>query len=101
MICKKCNISFKTWTVIDGKKKILNSRKYCLTCSPYKQGNTRRLENNHLYKKDELHTCIKCNRSYIYDRDKGFRYDVCNSCIATDQRTVKRNRLIQLAGGKC
>ena len=34
-ICEKCGKEFPNWTMINGVKKNLHSRKYCLDCSPF------------------------------------------------------------------
>jgi hypothetical protein len=51
-ICLKCNNSFPNRTIIEGKERTLNKRKYCLDCSPFGQKNTKRL---HLYNKNKLY----------------------------------------------
>lgn len=44
MICKKCNNSFPSRMIIDGKERVLNSRKYCLECSPFGKHNTKKMD---------------------------------------------------------
>lgn len=44
MICKKCSIEFKRKQIIDGEIRNLQSRKYCLACSPFDQHNTKKLD---------------------------------------------------------
>lgn len=34
-ICQGCNAEFLEYQMIDGKKRSLSARKFCLTCSPY------------------------------------------------------------------
>ncbi len=34
-ICKNCNAEFPSWTLIDGVRKSLTQRSYCLDCTPY------------------------------------------------------------------
>ncbi|MBX3063171.1 MAG: hypothetical protein KF726_09365 [Anaerolineae bacterium] len=41
MVCEKCGASFPTAIWIDGKRRILNKRRYCLICSPWGQHNTK------------------------------------------------------------
>lgn len=40
-ICRKCKSIFKTHIKIDGKKRNLCGRKFCLTCSPFGAHNTK------------------------------------------------------------
>lgn len=42
--CKLCNDKFPTKITIDGKVRNLQTRKYCLNCSPFGCGNTKKLE---------------------------------------------------------
>jgi len=43
-ICNKCNSNFPNHQTIDGKRRNLQRRKYCVTCSPLGGRNTRKLE---------------------------------------------------------
>ena len=40
-ICRKCENRFPNTKKIDGKKRYLNSRKFCLDCSPFGSRNTK------------------------------------------------------------
>ena len=40
-ICKNCGKEFETWIEIDGIKRNLKSRKFCLECSPFGKHNTK------------------------------------------------------------
>ena len=42
--CKLCGEIFKIRQVVDGKLRNFSTRKYCLKCSPFGSGNTRKLE---------------------------------------------------------
>src|SRR5438309_1086301 len=42
--CKLCTRPFPNWATIDGARRNLSSRKYCLECSPRGLRNTLRLE---------------------------------------------------------
>jgi hypothetical protein len=41
--CVNCGGTFPNTTIIDGKTRVLNRRRYCLTCSPFGRHNTRRI----------------------------------------------------------
>lgn len=60
-ICKNCEKEFPLTIVIDGKKRILQHRKFCLTCSPFGQHNTRDITNP--VKDPKHYTHIKTFRS--------------------------------------
>lgn len=40
--CRKCQNIIPYWTVVDGKRKSLQNRKFCIQCSPYLCHNTKR-----------------------------------------------------------
>lgn len=42
-VCKNCDKEFPNWTTIEGRRKNLSTRKYCLQCSPWGEHNTRKL----------------------------------------------------------
>jgi hypothetical protein len=44
-ICQKCGVQFPNRVKIDDSIKVTNSRRYCLTCSPYGEHNTKQLHN--------------------------------------------------------
>ena len=37
LVCQKCNKEFPGWVMVNGERKSLRGRKYCLKCSPYKK----------------------------------------------------------------
>ena len=97
--CKKCDERFPCKIKVDGKVKSLQNRKYCLTCSPYKQHNTKKLEVSSTIRKET--TCKICGRVYIYDKDKGHGKTKCNSCTTNGRRREIKQKCIDYKGGKC
>jgi hypothetical protein len=100
-ICKKCNKPFPNHQVIEGKVRTLNSRKYCLECSPFNQHNTKDI----IRFPRGIHqtTCIVCKRVYNYDssRRRGHTRTNCNSCMANKKRHIVKATLVAFLGGKC
>lgn len=94
--CKKCEKNFPNRIVIDGKQKLLASRKYCLDCSPYGKHNTAKL-----YEGDKVGHCKYCNKDYNYTRDKGHRRIVCGSCWQRIRRNRIKIKSLEYLGGKC
>ena len=41
--CVKCGADFPYWVLIEGRRRNLGSRRYCLNCSPFGSGNRRQL----------------------------------------------------------
>lgn len=95
MICKNCNIFFKSLIKIDGKLRNLAHRKYCLECSPFGSHNTRKIEKE----REETRNCDQCQKLY----KKGHRSykKICQSCRATNYRKNVKKELIEYFGGKC
>lgn len=96
-ICKKCNNQFPNRVTIEGKQRILNRRKYCLDCSPFDKHNTKQLDKF----PSDLTICCKCGKSYLYERGKGLSRTICGSCLTNRQRNWKKEKAVQLLGGKC
>ena len=40
-LCRKCRAEIPNWIVVEGVRHNVCQRKFCLTCSPFKQRNTR------------------------------------------------------------
>ena len=74
--CAKCKSEFPYWVLIDGKRKNLQNRKYCLECSPFGNHNTSKLEIERTNRKD----------SYAYQKKRGFE---------------RKKKLVNLYGGCC
>jgi hypothetical protein len=56
--CCNCKNEFKQYKIINGKRRNLGSRKYCLNCSPWGCHNTKSFE-----QKEKVHNkfCLNCN----------------------------------------
>ena len=80
--CPKCKKDFPITTVINGVRRNLHRRKYCLDCSPFGQHNTRTLENANkldvygkckncgeiLSRKDKVYCNFKCQKQHQYSQ---------------------------------
>jgi hypothetical protein len=103
MVCKNCGNSFPTSKVINGKKRNLQKRKFCLECSPFGCRNTRTI----LPKDKNLIVCSSCKeeKSKSEYHKKGDRlHSMCKSCLHTYQmiRWNKRKvESIKYKGGSC
>ena len=96
--CQNCGEKSPCTIRIEGKKRNLGNRKFCLVCSPFKYHNTKSYVGK---KTEEVSLCRECNREYVYRREAGHGKTICNSC----KITLRKNRLKELAvkykGGKC
>lgn len=105
MECLKCGAYFPSSMKIDGVKRPLNHRKFCLECSPYKQHNTRSLLVHELGKQN----CSMCGEllkeENSYKRkNRRDKFAYCKSCVS--KYTIERSRMLKLEciaykGGKC
>lgn len=92
--CNKCQSSFPNHIIINNKEHNLQSRKYCLECSPFKKHNTLRL---HISQKKKLHS-----RDYADFNLKEKRE--FNAICAKNQTKSRKNKKIfyaEFKGGKC
>ena len=93
--CVKCHSSFKSLYVDEkGKEHNFQRRKYCISCSPIYQHNTRKLE---VCTQDEASSrkCLFC------DGKSGKRRKTCLSCHVKIVRFKIKSRAIKHLGGKC
>ena len=91
MNCKKCNNRFSVKVFIDGKERNLQSRKYCLDCSPFGEHNTRNLIKGPTLPK----ICSVCQNPF------SIKGTICGSCRVTKWRQEKKKTLVAEHGGKC
>lgn len=88
--CLLCHTNFERYVFIEGKKRNLQNRKYCLNCTPFGKHNNKQL---HLIKKNC--TCEICGKAY---KKNGKR---CGYCCVKIRRARIKLAGIQLLGGKC
>lgn len=102
--CTICSNKFPNRVTIDGKVRVLNSRKYCLTCSPFKQHNTKKLESA----RSPYH-CTRCSRDrtkndfYAKRNGKG-RTWYCKECLSeqySERHEAFKQECVDYLGGKC
>lgn len=87
--CRKCGEHIPNWTKIDGKNKNLGSRKFCLTCSPFRSHNT---------KPDDPSRPNKKKLSYSHWSEEAKKKS--RNCLYKRGHDRKK-KLIALSGGKC
>lgn len=86
--CRKCEEPIPSKVIIDGKQRILSSRKFCLKCSPFGSHNTRpddpsKPRRTKIYSEVEEETRKKWARRTV-ERGK-----------------ERKQKLIEMAGGSC
>ena len=105
-ICKKCQSMFPSSITIDGVQHIINKRKFCLNCSPFKKHNTRDLTKP-INLKSKF--CLKCRTEHpikmFYKRkNRNGYYPYCKTCTANissnNQQEMKR-KCVEYKGVKC
>lgn len=107
MKCLKCGNEFKILTKIDGKIKNLSSRKYCLSCSPFNQRNTKKIHEIpsvlNGFKK-----CPICKEDHplenFFVKKNGRLYSYCKKCwleITKKGNTKRKQEAVDYLGGKC
>ena len=92
MLCKKCNQPFSMRVWINGKKRYLQHRKYCLNCSPFGSHNTRKLVEGSPKQK----RCLRCGHLLRTNRR-----NYCAGCNVTKWRQRTKRKLVEYKGGAC
>jgi hypothetical protein len=82
--CKLCGTIIKLREIVDGKLRNFQRRKYCLKCSPFGSGNTKKLEIPQLYP----------NSKRKRDNEKYKKWQ-------RKARKKRKNKLVAIFGGKC
>ena len=98
--------------LIDGKKRCMNSRKYCIECSPFNAHNTAKLHtrgsksNNYIVPVDKL--CTTCNKIKLIDGFYSSRGkihgNVCKECFnaqSMQKQRDRKSRMISCKGNAC
>jgi hypothetical protein len=98
--CDFCNKTFPNWLIIEGKRRNLSSRKYCLDCSPFEQHNTRRLIPRQKRLVSRKCVCGETDPSNFYGQ-KTKRCAKCHNEYTKEKGQQKRNYAIEKLGGKC
>lgn len=105
-ICRKCGKEFPNRLTIGGKLRNLQSRKFCINCSPFGGRNTRNLNEE----TDQGHRkCPRCKKTlpienFYNRRSKTGHSSYCKQC--TNLQTLERQRelkqkAVKYKGGKC
>src|SRR6516225_1076954 len=91
-VCKKCGGNFRKYVVVDGKKKNLWGREYCLNCYPI---------GSYPRKIGTFRKCTDCGRTYQYLPAKGHRKERCGTCSINLNNRRRKLKCIAYKGGKC
>ena len=98
-VCRKCNKSYSIHVLIDGRVRNLQSRKYCLECSPFGSRNRKRIHLENRPGKQCI--CKTCEKSYFAVKGSGHTWDFCNTCLSKKRRISFKKRCVEYKGGKC
>lgn len=115
-VCVNCKKEFPCWILVEGKRKSLQKRKFCLECSPYGKHNTLSLER---FLKQKIKTvpekqiCTRCkldlpiNFFGVHVRKRNAKLQIfayCKKCDSNRFRKRKRDikeKAVEYKGGKC
>ncbi len=94
-VCENCEKEFRTFVTIDGKRKNLQRRKYCLDCSPFGQHNTRNFKRYEApYYINQHGKKVPTEAKKRRDNDKYRRWQ-------KKTRKQRKQKLIDMLGGQC
>ena len=91
--CRNCNETFPNVTTINGKKKNLSSRRYCLVCSPFGEHNTKKI-----HEEAAQFECKRCGRTDVGQHQ---RTGYCYSCMNKRREAKKCRELYGITGTAC
>ena len=98
--CKKCGNSIPKLLRIDGKRKNLQNRKFCLECSPFGEHNTRDLSKRNktnVYKR----VCGECGREFNSKYQKGQGKGKCHTCYFNEKLARRKKKVYSIVGTAC
>jgi hypothetical protein len=95
-VCRHCGRSFGVTAWIDGKKKNLQRRKFCLACSPFGVHNTRPI--GHVKRHGEVVVCRECSKPLRRTQLKG---RVCWDCKYRERSKRYLDRAYAIVGEAC
>ena len=99
-ICNNCDAEFPNWVKVDGVSRNLASRKYCLTCSPFGQHNTRPFVDGKTQPTTHRCACGETDPIKFYGRKKHRCGKCCNAYSIKRMQDMKV-RSVEYKGGKC
>jgi hypothetical protein len=102
--CKKCGKQFDCYIEVNGKRKGLYNRKFCLECSPYGEHNTKNL----VYHSKTEKKCSNCQKvlpnSDFYCKNNKVYFSYCKKCakiVFAEKQREQKIKSIEYLGGKC
>jgi phage FluMu protein Com len=94
--CQTCGSRFPNRVTIEGVRRNLCNRKFCLLCSPFGKHNTREDFDEEVQRRRSLRLCVVCGR-----KNAGGRRLRCNSCNTKIRRFRAKLSAVAFLGGKC
>ena len=112
--CNICGNDIPNWIKVDGKDKNLSSRKYCLTCSPYNEHNTKKLikskDGNSIisvkdlilwkYVLNKYNKLLKSSIYEKYNKDTSVYCKVCTNEQSINRQKYNKQKAVGYLGGK-
>jgi len=104
--CKKCQKTFPNIIVVNGEKKIVHKRRYCLDCNPFGS----RIKTSLINKKDGLYKqCRKCElvkpvSAFHRLKQLGSYKSYCKDCLkgsSTQWCRTRKQRIVNYLGNQC
>ena len=100
--CYKCNEKFPNTKMIDGKRRHLGKRKFCIKCSPFGCRNRRDLTKPYIdreirHKIKYQKVCSICEKL----RTISSHSNICATCKGIRDRQRRKDKAVELFGGKC
>lgn len=97
--CEHCGASFPFMVVVNGRRRNLCSRRYCLTCSPFGARNTGTMAARQARVKPRA--CTRCGKIYVHRLVRGSSAVYCNGCRTRVRLDLMRRKAVAYKGGAC
>ena len=102
--CKKCQFSLESTAMIEGMEKDIRTRKYCLTCSPWRKHNKRHLEKRKMIDGAEHKLFSQCKSFKAMTSFYSYSAGACKGCavvMVRRRRQSNKAKAVAYKGGRC
>ena len=97
-ICRQCGVEFPNWWKLEGKRRNISKRKFCLSCSPFGRHNTK--ANNPKSREKLCRRCGEIDPDKFY-KNKKILCIACDNIRSVEKQKEMKKRIVEYLGGKC
>lgn len=98
--CQMCGLVFPNRIDVDGTLRVVNSRRYCISCSPYGKHNTKRLDRCGVAKAKKCSKCGETDEASFY-ANRFYTCKVCHNGYSKLKVRDNKRYAVDRLGGRC